>query len=262
MKDTKNITQSKLQWQKYDTKNLNIFFILHSLADKHLETIKTKEEIAIKKLEDYLEVKNIAKINLYLYPSLTIKKKELGGKSQMYARYEGRRIAYVYNYRYPNVAAYHEETHILCFEWDKPSSYLENQYLISTASFYEGLAMHTQSKFFNKYFNRYSLNAKPPLGLTLHEAIKPDIVNNTAPQTQKILMYKGYCDNLKNGAQLGSVVDFLINTYGMAKFKKLFINLSESKTKEENILTFQKVYGQSIQDIDKQWRQFVLDSKD
>ena len=253
--------RNTFQWRRCKTKNFNIFITPNSLAERHVDKIQNKEEDLVNKLEGYLKIKNSSKINLYLYPSLTLKKKELGGKSPGFARYEGKKVAYVYNQKYPYIATFHEETHILCFEWDKPSSFIENQYIISTASFYEGLAMHTQSKFFNKYFDRYSLNAKPPKGQTLHEAIKPDIESNSAPPIRDILMYDGYCNKLKNGAQLGSIVDFLIVVYGIDTFKKLFITLSEKKTKEENSLIFKNVYGKTIQHLDQEWRNYVLDSK-
>lgn len=247
-----------LSWEIKETENFSFYYIRDSFADKNIDSIVNKEEELLVKLENYLRIKKSEKINLYLYPSLSRKKNELGGKSTGYARFEGRKVAYVYNHKYPYIATYHEETHILCFDWDKPSSYIENQYLISTASFYEGFAMHTQAKFYNKYFDRYSLNAKPPKGHTLHQAIKTDIQNHNAPHLKEILMYEGYCKRLKNGAQLGSIVDYLIEIYNIEKFKKLFVNLSESKNQKENEEVFINIYGKSIDVIDSSWRKFVL----
>ena len=249
---------TELRWQDHYTKNFNIYFIPRSLAEKHLNEISRKEEELMVKLENYLGVKNSNKINLYLYPSLTLKKKELGGTSGGQARFKGRNIAYVYNHKYPHIGVYHEETHILCFEWGKPISFIEGQDLISTASFYEGLAMHTQSKFFNKYFYKYSLNAKSLKGLTLNQAIKPDVEAEKAPLIKEILMYEGYCNKLKNGAQLGSVVDYLIETYGIPKFKKLFISLSENKSQNDNEKVFLTEYGKTIDEIDGDWRSYIL----
>lgn len=252
---------TKLSWLIKKTDNFNIYYITGSYAETHLDEVIRKEEELLQNLEKYLGVDNSENINLYLYPSLALKKKEWGGKSPWCARYEGRKIIYTYTNEFPFIATHHEETHILCFKWGKPSSYIEGQTLISTASFYEGLAMHTQSKFFNQYFYKYSLNAKPPQGLTLHQAIKPDIENNSAPLTKDILMYKGYTTKLKNGAQLGSIVTFLIEIYGLDRFKKLFISLSEEKSQQENEDVFTEVYGKTIGKVDAEWRSFVLNAK-
>ena len=251
-----------INWRKSFSKNFIYYYLPESMAEKNLSEIKDSEENLLIKLEKFLAVKNPKKINLYLYPSLTLKKKHLGGTSPGFSHFEGRKIAYVYNNKFPKMAIAHEETHILCFEWDKPSSFIENQYIISTASFYEGLAMYAQSKFFNRYFNRYSLTAKPPKGMTLNQAIKDDIINNCVPRIKEILMYEGYCHKLKNGAQLGSISEFLIEIYSLDKFKELFIKLSESKTQAENELFFKTVYGKNIETLDSEWRSYVVNKTD
>ena len=232
------------------------------MAEKNLPEVENSEENLIIKLEEFLKIKNPKKINLYLYPSLTLKKKDLGGTSPGFSRFEGRKIAYVYNKKFPKVATAHEETHLLCFEWDKPSSFIEKQYIISTASFYEGLAMYTQSKFFNRYFNRYSLTARPPKGMTLSQAIKDDINNDRVPKIKDILMYEGYCKKLGNGAQLGSITEFLIEIYSLDKFRELFIKLSESNTQAKNESFFKTVYGKNIDTLDLEWRSYVVNKSD
>ena len=251
-----------INWKKSFSKNFIYYYLPESMAEKNLSEIKNSEENLLIKLENFLEIKNPKKINLYLYPSLPLKKNDLGGISPGFSRFEGRKIAYVYNKKFTKVATAHEETHLLCFEWDKPSSFIENQYIISTASFYEGLAMYTQSKFFNKYFNRYSLTAKPPKGMTLNQAIKDDIINDRAPKIKDILMYKGYCQKLKNGAQLGSISEFLIEIYSLDKFRELFIKLAESKTQAENESFLKTVYGKNIDTLDSEWRSYVVNKTD
>lgn len=249
-------------WKKSSSKNFIYYYLPHSKAENNLLEIKNSEENLLIKLEKFLRVKNPKTINLYLYPSLTLKKNDLGGTSPGFSRFEGRKIAYVYNQKFTKVATAHEETHLLCFEWDKPSSFIENQYLISTASFYEGLVMYTQSKFFNRYFNRHSLTAKPPKGMTLNQAIKDDIINDCAPKIKDILMYKGYCQNSKNGAQLGSISKFLIEIYSLDKFRELFIKLSESKIQAENESFIKTVYGKNIDTLDLEWRSYVVNKTD
>ncbi|OGD63759.1 hypothetical protein A2160_03735 [Candidatus Beckwithbacteria bacterium RBG_13_42_9] len=252
------------QWLQAKSTNFNIFYKPKSLAQKHIRDIVKKEEIVLRKLQKFLDVKNSRKINLYLYPSLASKKKELGGKSPASARFRERRLAYVYSLRFPSVACAHEETHILCFRWNKnkPTSYIENQDLISTASFYEGLAIYTQSLFFNKYFYKYSLIAKPPKGMTLNQSIKQDVLDNNVPTISEILMYEGYCSKLKNGGQLGSIVKFLIESYGLNKFKNLFVKISEDKTLKDNELVFQKVYAKTITKLNEEWKKYVILSND
>ena len=67
---------------------------------------------------------------------------------------------------------------------------------------------------------------------------------------------------LKNGAQLGSISEFLIEIYSLDKFKELFIKLSESKTQAKNESFFKTVYGKNIDTLDSEWRSYVVNKTD
>ncbi len=75
-------------------------------------------------------------------------------------------------------------------------------------------------------------------------------------------MYKGYCQKLKNGAQLGSISEFLIEIYSLDKFRELFIKLAESKTQAENESFLKTVYGKNIDTLDSEWRSYVVNKTD
>lgn len=63
-----------INWRKSFSKNFIYYYLPESMAEKNLSEIKNSEENLLIKLEKFLEIKNPKKINLYIYPSLTLKK--------------------------------------------------------------------------------------------------------------------------------------------------------------------------------------------
>jgi len=59
-------------------------------------------------------------------------------------------------------------------------------------------------------------------------------------------------------AEFGSFVSYLIERFGLEKFKKVYPYESPEKAKQELPARFEQVYGQSFANVEKEWRDFLL----
>lgn len=57
--------------------------------------------------------------------------------------------------------------------------------------------------------------------------------------------------------EVGSFARFLINTYGWNKFKNIYQKISRLKKLEENLKIIEKRFGKSIENIEKDWKNYL-----
>ncbi|MFH1561188.1 MAG: hypothetical protein ABID04_01250 [Patescibacteria group bacterium] len=246
-----------MNWQEIAIDTFTIYYQKNTIAEENIEEIIKKEAQCIDKVCRFLRVDKAFRLNVYLYPSMTLKKKYMGGSSPGSSNYKTKSVGYVYNKRWiKNIATCHEETHIYCMLWGGKQVELEGKLINSLPGLYEGLAMYTQSILYYEYFYRFE-QVPPPKGMTINQSIISDISQNKAPDVFNVLMYNGYCKNLTNGAQLGSIVGFIIDTYGLPVFKKIYLYASEDKKLNENIRVFEEILKKTAKKINEDWKAYV-----
>jgi len=86
---------------------------------------------------------------------------------------------------------------------------------------------------------------------------------------KKLYLIKWLCDN-KNWDNLkpeivyfqsGSFARYLINNYGLEKFKKVYKKTSRKKTPKENIKIIENICSKSIKEIEEDWKKYLEHKK-
>ncbi len=136
--------------------------------------------------------------------------------------------------------AVHENTHLYTYtNWtDETSSFMG-----------EGIAKHLEALAENKNQN--------------HQAVMEFLKNQELFPLKELLMHQIGMSGLKTTVgypAAGSFVGFLIEQYGLKKFKKAFILEGRSWKEKNQKDTWQEVYNKSIPDLETEWLQWLIDN--
>jgi hypothetical protein len=231
----------KKNWATKKSAHYIFYFFKDSLAKKNIDQIINIKEKHYKKIISFLHVQNDKIINYYLYPSLEIKKKLMGDNSfgnviwkefelvQEKVKTKSFEIHVLYNKDVKFIGE-HEDTHLLSLPWGL-SIYLFDEGL---SQFLEGTLLGKDNNFLAKKFMEkgelYSL--------------KWLLDHNNWSETKPEIIY----------SQVGSFVDYLINQYGLDKFKKTYKKLSRKNKILKNIKIIEKFYQKNMEEIEKEWK--------
>jgi hypothetical protein len=234
------IDQGDTNWLKKETTHFYIYYRPESEAERDIEKFIEILEI--------LQVKYENKINFFVYNSPEDLKKNVYERTWGFALGEHEAIAYYYpsNAQHePRLGSFaHEVVHIIVY-WTvgvKGSNFLN-----------EGIA---------EAIEKYSLLWIRPPKLWLHYRSSMLLKNG------KLLSIKQLSDNkffkdIQNSRELyytyylydqcGSLMRYLIDQYGIEKFKSFF-----PKADEDNYrAVFQYIYGKSIDEFEEEWHEFL-----
>ena len=226
----------------------SLHYIFHyfenSLAQKDIKKIIKIQEENYKKILRILKLKNKRKLNYYLYPSKKIKEELMGDdgngnaiwleikKEKEIWKSKKFEVHALYNREIQCIGA-HEDTHLLSLLLG-----------ISIFLFSEGLAEFMSEKWHNKDIDLWTKNYLEKSKLYL---IKFLVNNKNWDKVNEVIVYP----------QSGSFVRYLINTYGIDKFKKAYKELSRKKKLKSNTKTIKKIYSKSIKELEKDWKKYL-----
>ena len=211
-------------WQKKESLHFIFYFFPHSFASENIKKIIAERETAYQKISQFLGVDIPEKIRWYLFPSYEEGKQLLGGLSPSRAESATLTIFTVHGEHQQQTSG-HELTHILSY-------YIDNACTNSYKILSEGLACYLDQSDKNYHsITKELLNANNliPLGEIID-------VNDFNAKDPKITY-----------PQSASFVKFLIENYGLDKFKELWV--IRKNLKEE----FQKIYQQEFNEVEKEW---------
>ena len=211
--------QVNVDWQKVETDRIDFFYEPGEEFDKD-EADKLVEHL--RNIERMLDLKHPRKIRYYKYRSLE-RKEELTGNSQ-------------------DVHEFDDEIHAV--RWDDKH---EIVYVVtrpmgaSILLLRDGVAIYATEKRMDGDLHGY-------VGRMGNEGVLPSIT--------KSIDEKEFRDNEPEVAlaMAGSFVRYLIEEYGLEKFKKLYTQADARKPRGKCVELVREVYGRELADLEAMWR--------
>ena len=232
--------QEQKQWIKRKSSHYVFHYFENSLAAEEIEKIVETQEQNYRKIIKILGLENKRKIDYYLYPSEKIKESLMGDNgygNAIWVEIEKIKVWVpkkfevhcLYNNKIQCIGP-HEDTHLLSLP-----------YGAATFLFSEGLAEFMDEKWQGREIDIW---AKEYFKKNKLYAIKFLMENKNWDKVDDMIAYP----------QSGSFIKYLINTYGIEKFKKMHQDLSRNKTSRENIRVVEKNCSKTIEEIEKNWK--------
>lgn len=220
-------------WLKKETDHYEFLYFAGSLAEKDIDVIAKRQEEAFAKIINFLEVPAPKKkIRYFLYPDEETKKALMGDSWFAQSIYKDFCIHMLYTEAIKPIGE-HEDTHLLSLPWG-----------LSIGFFQEGLA---------EYMVGHDWYGKSHASSVI-DGLKKNII----PTLHSMMDHKGWSDLDDDSAMYyysfaGSLVDFLIATFGKEKFKELYMRTNRSFSKDQNEAIFGEIYSMSIGEAEKKW---------
>jgi len=227
-------------WLKNESPHYIFNFQKNSLAEKNIKEIIELKEKHYLKILSFLELDNNRKIDYYIYSSIQKKILLIGDDSPGNAIWEELEnnnpkkfeIHVVYNEKCKFIGE-HEDAHLLSLPWG-----------LSIYLFCEGLAQYVENSF---------------MGEDLNAAAKKLLQGNKLYPLEWLCANSNW-ENVEPTAiypQVGSFIKYLIESYGKENFKKLYQNTSRKKEIAENLLAIEKTYQKNVNQLEKEWLNFI-----
>lgn len=232
------------EWLERESGHYVFYYLKNSLAEKDIDQIVGLKEKHYGKILKFLNLKNNQIIKYYLYPALKEKIDLMGDDSPGNAiwgeleliigepKTSNFEIHAIYNNKCQFIGE-HEDTHFLSLPFG-----------LSIYLFCEGLAQFMEGNLFNRDIDIIS---KELLNQGKLYYIKDLIDNKNWKNVEPKIIYP----------EVGSFARFLINTYGWNKFKNIYQKISRLKKFEENLKIIEKRFGKSIENIEKDWKNYL-----
>lgn len=235
-------------WLSKKSPHYIFYYFKNSLAEKDINEIMKVKERHYHKILSFVKTQNYLKIKYYLYPLLKEKKKLMGDDSLGNVIWEEFELTnnkvktkkfeihVLYDIKRKFIGE-HEDTHLLSLPLG-----------LSIYLFNEGFAQFMEGKLFGKDINILSKRLMKKNKLY---PLKWLIDNKNWDKVKKGIVYP----------QTGSFVRYLINTYGLGKFKKVYKKLSRNKTVQKNIKIIETIYSKSIKELETNWKKYLNQEK-
>lgn len=219
-------------------------YFKNSLAKKDIDKIIKIKEGHYNKILSLLKTKNYRKIKYYLYPTLKKKIELMGDNSPgnvIWEEFELRdnkvktnrfEIHVLYDAKTKFIGE-HEDTHLLSLSWG-----------LSIYLFNEGLSQFMEGSLFGKDIDVLSKRLMKKNKLY---SLKWLLNNKNWDKVKEKIVYP----------QAGSFVRYLINTYGLEKFKKVYKKLSRNKKVQDNIKIIENTYLKSVKELEANWKKYL-----
>ena len=224
IRPTRNYIEQKIGGKK-ETEHFLIFYQKGSVVEQEIDIIVADHEFRYKQLSDYLQTKPKQKIRSYIYTSAEQKKQLMGAK---YTAVEDP-FGYGFHINYasfPHPILMHEMAHVFTIDW---------QSLLKVSpklGLHEGIAIAAE-------WNQGRLTA--------HQWSQAMNELKLAPSLKQIMGVGFWLNSGRQSYTLaGSFVRYLVDQYGMEKFKQVF-----------RWGNFESVYNRSLNDLDDEWKHFL-----
>jgi len=195
-------------------------FLFSSIVEKEIKNIIKEQEKWYSLITKKLKIKNSRKINYYLYPSRALKEKLTGNSGNAHTNWDDFSVHAIYS-KNLKVIGPHEDTHLLTLKWG-----------ISIGFLREGLAEYLHSDWHGKSHNYWAQKYKKENKFEFEKLFDNDYFYSLNPNISYPLA--------------GSFVKYLINKFGLEKFKKIYGFLSADKKNDENLRLFERNYNLSL----------------
>ncbi len=214
------------EWQSYESEHFIFYYQEGCLTQDEITALAQNQEGLFSRITDLLQIEYTGKITYYLYG----KREDFEGIPGAYTA--GSEIHYLcifcVDFCKNGLNDAHEMTHALA-----------NQIGSQFGLIAEGLAIYVED---------YVIN-----GENLHGIVKILYTENRLTSLEDLLE-DFWSDILFNYDIAGSFAAFLIEKYGMEKFKELYC-------KPLGFFSFLEVYGKSLEDLEKEWIQVIQKSE-
>lgn len=227
-------------WKIYESDHYIFHVEAKSLAEKEIEKIKEIQESAYTKIIQTFKFQEPRqKIKYYFYPSQDKKAELMGDDWFAQAIYNEFEVHAVYDEK-DRVIGEHEDTHLLSLPWG-----------LSIGLFQEGLAEYMVGKnWFGEDHDKVAFEG-------LEENVLPTVSDMMEHEKwlnlsdEHAIYHYGF---------VGSFTKYLIENFGKEEFKELYQNTSRTKTKEENIKVFTKIYQISPEEMEEEWKNHISEN--
>lgn len=220
---------NKINWQARETNHYVFSFFPDSLAENDIAKIIKEQEKWYALITKIFGIKNRRKISYYLYPSRQLKQKITDNSGNAHANWDDFSVHAIYSSQIKAIGP-HEDTHLLTLSWGKSLGLLR-----------DGLAEYLHPLWQGRPHNSWArkfLKTKTSLSSLFDDKI----------------FYK----NLDlNYPVAGSFVKYLIDYYGLEKFKRTYRTFSSQKKPKPNIRKLESIYKKIFNEIESGWRKEV-----
>ena len=214
-------------WREKTSEHYIFSFLSNSVAEKEIEDIIREQEKWYSLIIKKLKIKNNRKIHYYLYPSRTLKEKLTEDVGNAYANWDDFSVHTIYS-KNLKVIGPHEDTHLLTLSWGT-----------SIELFQEGLAEYLHPLWHSKSHNYWVKKYKEENKFEFEKLFDNNYFYSLNPNISYPIA--------------GSFTKFLIDKYGLEKFKESYSSLSKEKNNKENIEIFENIYQKPIREIESDW---------
>lgn len=227
--------QEYLGWLVIETEHYFFHYTKDSEAEKDIEYIKARQEQAFQKIISKLGVPIPAqKIIYYLYPTPELKTELMGDDWFAQSIYDEFCIHVLYTPKDKPIGE-HEDTHLLTLSWGISINFLQ-----------EGLAEYMVGH------NWYGKSHK--------ECVKEGVMKGYQLNPSKILTENDWLNTPQDGAiyfyaLAGEWAKYLIETFGLEVFKKLYRESNREETAETMLEKYQKHTGRSIEKLEEDFNE-------
>lgn len=226
IKHSRDFIQNSFFKDTFETEHFLIYFPLDTKVSENIELIALDHEWQYAQLTDFLKVNSSKKIISYIYPDEKTRKRIIGAEATTIANPIHKEIHLVYYY-FPHPVLKHELTHVLSSEFG--TRFLK---ISPKVGLIEGLAVAAD-------WNNSD-------GFNPHEWSLGMLKANNNLDIHNILGYGFWrASASKSYTLMGSFVRFLINKYGIEKFKTVY------KKGEFD------VYGKDLNTLIKEWEDYL-----
>lgn len=240
-RDNRPSTVDLSEFQKYTSEHFDIYCFKKSLAEKQIADIIRQRESGFKAVSGFLNVAYAPRIRLFLFPDGVTKKKITGHTGEGWA--VSNNIVEVYN-ETVRLDPFHEVTHLIAGELGEPPALLN-----------EGFATYMSER-----LGSDALKYLGSPGTKIDEAAR---LHKMAGELIPLDTLFGYTDIGPEESRPGisypeaaSFVKFIIETYGIEKFRQAFGKLRNSDDHAViagNRESFREIYGRSVSVIALEW---------
>ena len=228
------------RWVSFEGSHHKFYFFKDSVAGKDIGEINEKQELAYKKILDFLKVPEPdKKIEFYLYPSEQIKKELMGDDGYAVSIYNEFKIHALYTEKIKPVGE-HEETHLLSLPWG-----------LSISFFQEGLAEYFVGRAWDR--KDFVRHVKDGYGKKMYPELKNFMSQQAWMDTDDSMAIYFY-------SLAGAFVSFLIKSFGKDRFETFYGESNRKFSISQNSALFDSSFGTSIEEAEQKFKSSIAQS--
>ncbi len=212
-------------WKVFETKHYVFHYAKNSLAEKDLNYIAETQEEAYLNILTMLKIEDkFQKIKYYIYQSEDEKKRLMGDDGFAQAIWHDNSIHIIYTENIKPLGE-HEDTHLLTLSWG-----------VAVGFFQEGLAEYTSGCVWGK--------DKQPSELFVQKGLNSKKIPDFKNFFSHIFWTRNADKNIEYYYPLaGTFTRFLINKFGLEKYKEFYMKINRENTQIENTKIFEEIFG-------------------